>query len=183
MADILNYDMSNPKEIGLRLKAGEVGIFPCDTIYGICASVSEENSERIYQIKQRPQNKSFITLMTKNQLIHSDLIVPEDLLALWPAAFTAILANKEGITTAVRVPADSYLLDLMEYSGPIFSTSVNISGQPSLQNSDDIIKTFSDSVDFILEKRNLVPGQSSTLIDATKKPYRIIRQGAYVFSI
>lgn len=183
MADILNYDDSKASEIGLRLKSGEVGIFPCDTIYGICATSSEENSERIYQIKKRPQNKSFITLMTKKQLIQSDLIVPDDLLELWPAAFTAILANKDGVTTAVRVPSDKFLLSLMEFSGPIFSTSVNISGEPSLQNSDDIIRTFSDSVDFILEKKNLVPGMSSTLIDATKRPYRIIRQGAYVFPI
>lgn len=182
MALILNYDDVSANEIGLMLKRGDVGIFPCDTIYGICATVSEENAERIYQIKQRPQSKSFITLMTKDQLVSSDLIVPEDLLVRWPAAFTAILANKEGVTTAVRVPSDDFLLSLMEVSGPIYSTSVNISGQPSLQNSDDIISTFSSSVDFILEKKDLVPGMSSTLIDATKKPYRIIRQGAYEFS-
>ncbi|EJW94966.1 Sua5/YciO/YrdC/YwlC family protein [gut metagenome] len=95
MADILNYDNSKAKDIGLRLKSGQVGIFPCDTIYGICASATDENAERIYQIKRRPQSKSFITLMTKEQLMQSDLIVPEDLISLWPAPFTAILANKE----------------------------------------------------------------------------------------
>ncbi len=181
MSVLIDYSVDNIPEIASRLKRGEVGIFPCDTIYGLCSAVSDENAERIYQIKERPQNKSFIELMTKEELAETDLIVPDDILSRWPNPFTAILANKEGVTTAVRVPDDEFLVKLLPLSGAIFSTSVNISGSPSLQDVDEIISVFSSRVDFIVVKRDLKPGMSSTLIDATKKPYRIIRQGAYEF--
>ncbi len=181
MSDILEYSENLAKEVGIRLRNGEIGIFPCDTIYGLCAAVSEENAERLYQIKERPQNKSFITLMTKAQINEKGIAVPKDLLDRWPAAFTAIVFAHDNSTIALRVPDDPFLQALLPISGPIFSTSVNFSGSPSLQNAKDIISSFSDRVDFIVRKDNLTQGLSSTLIDATKTPYQIIRQGTYRF--
>lgn len=180
-AAIIEYLDENIKEIASRLVSGQVGIFPCDTIYGICACVSAENADRIYQIKERPQNKSFIELMLKDDIIRRGIHAESDLLERWPAPFTAILNNAEGGTTAVRVPSDPFLQKLLEYSGPIYSTSVNISGEASLLSYEDIVPVFGDRVDFIVRHPSLVPGQSSTLINATEKPYKIIRQGAYRF--
>ena len=51
----------------------------------------------------------------------------------------------------------------------------------SLLTFDDILPVFEDSVDFIVRHPNLVPGQSSTLINAIEKPYKVIRQGKYQF--
>ncbi len=181
MAEIIEYAESISNNIGQRLLKGEVGIFPCDTIYGLCAKVSEENASRIYQIKKRPENKSFIQLMDKRQIEQQGLVVPEDIISLWPAPFTAIVYDKSGSTVALRVPNDSFILSILPISGPIYSTSVNFSGSPSLQDPEDIINSFSSLVDFIVVKKDLEKGLSSTLIDVTKKPYRIIRQGAYRF--
>ena len=69
MADILPYSMASAEEVGERLRRGEVGIFPCDTIYGLCGRADERIAERLYEIKRRPASKSFITLMDKSQLI------------------------------------------------------------------------------------------------------------------
>lgn len=182
MATILDYSFSVCNEVGERLKRGEVGIFPCDTIYGLCAKANDSNAERIYQIKRRPQSKSFIQLMTKEQVLASSLIVPSDLIDRWPAPFSAVVFDKNSSkTVAIRVPSDEFLQEVLPISGAIFSTSVNFSGYPSLQDSDQIIDSFSSLVDFIVVKRNLERGESSTLIDATKKPYHIIRQGSYHF--
>ena len=73
MADILPYSMASAEEVGERLRRGEVGIFPCDTIYGLCGRADERIAERLYEIKRRPASKSFITLMDKSQLIDSSL--------------------------------------------------------------------------------------------------------------
>ena len=75
------------------LREGKVGIIPCDTIYGLSGCVGETVSERLYEIKRRPQSKSFITLMAKEDLISSGLIVPDDILKRWPAPLTAILSD------------------------------------------------------------------------------------------
>lgn len=183
MAKIIEHTSSNIPLVAQLLKEGKVGIIPCDTIYGISTTVTKEGSEKIYEIKNRPQNKSFIVLMTKDQVEKSGLIVERDILSLWPCALTAVLSYPDGSTLAVRVPSDEYLLSLLELSGPIYSTSVNISGEPSLLTYSDILPRFNDKVDFIVKADISGDGKSSTLIDATKKPYRILRQGSYEFKL
>ncbi|MGN1163857.1 MAG: L-threonylcarbamoyladenylate synthase [Candidatus Ornithospirochaeta sp.] len=180
MADIIEYGMESAAEVAERMKRGEVGIFPCDTIYGICAKVSPETMERIYMAKDRPQSKRLLVLSDKASL-SSLVVVPKEIEALWPAPLTVILPTPDGDTLAVRVPDDPFLSRVIAISGPIFSTSVNLSGSPSLQNFDDILPVFGNRVDFIVRKVDLVPGQSSTLVDATKKPCRVVRQGSYIF--
>ncbi len=183
MADIIGYERSNIGELASRLRRGEVGILPCDTIYGLSGIVNDEIKERLYQIKERPQSKNFIVLMTREQVKESNLIVPDDILALWPCSLTAILPASDGTTLAVRVPSDPFLSLLLPLSGPIFSTSVNISGSPSLLTFDEILPVFGDKVDFIVKSDTVNGGKSSTLVDATKKPYRVLRQGSYEFKL
>lgn len=183
MADIIKYSFDSIDEIATRLKRGEVGIFPCDTIYGICASTNEKNAERIYAIKNRPQSKRFIILIDKEDLATSPFIVPEELLSLWPNPLTMIVNTKTGDTQALRVPSDPFLQKLLPLSGPIFSTSVNLSGSPSLLSFSSIFPVFENRVDFIVEKDDEESGMSSTLVDVTKKPYRVIRQGAFKFNL
>lgn len=179
-ASIIEYSLENAKDVGNRLKNKEVGIFPTDTIYGMSAIVGKAGEERIFKAKERPENKHLIVLMTASQLLESNLVVPMDLLSKWPAPFTAILKTKKGDSTvAVRIPDDAFLLSLLSISGPIYSTSANISGSPALNDFESIYKTFSDKVDFIVKGEPKV-GVSSTLIDATKEPYAVLRQGSFV---
>ena len=180
MAQIIDYGYESIPRVAECLRDGMVGILPVDTIYGISSTVTEEGSRRIYEIKERPQNKSFIVLMTKEQVLESGLIVDDDIFRLWPCSLTAVLSYPDSRTLAVRVPDDGYLQRLLPLSGPIYSTSVNFSGTPSLLTYDEILPVFGDRVDFIVKNTDVRGGQSSTLVDATKKPYRILRQGSYI---
>lgn len=179
MAQIIEYRRENIERIASLFRKGKLGVIPCDTIYGISGCVRDDVRERIYEVKERPQSKSFIVLMTKAQLSGSGLIVPEDILSLWPCSLTAVLGREDGTTEAVRVPSDPFLEELLPLSGPLFSTSVNISGRPSLLTYEEILPVFDDRVDFIVRAEKCGGGKSSTLVDATKKPYRILRQGSY----
>lgn len=178
--DIIGYSLETAAEVGRRLSEGQVGIVPCDTIYGLCGRADEERAERIYQIKRRPHSKSFITLMTLSQVGEAGLAVPEDILSRWPAPLTAIVAGSDGTTHAVRVPSDPFLQKLLAVSGPIFSTSVNFSGEKSLLTFEDILPVFQDQVDFIVEAKGMGGGMASTLVDATCAPFKVLRQGAYI---
>ena len=162
------------------LREGKVGVIPCDTIYGLSGCVGEAVAERLYEIKRRPQSKSFITLMAKEDLLTSGLIVPDDILKRWPAPLTAILSDGKGGTHAVRVPDDSYMQQILKAAGPIYSTSVNFSGEKSLLSFEDILPVFDRLVDFIVKDPSVSGGMPSTLIDATSEPYRVLRQGAYI---
>ncbi len=179
MTTVFDYESSFEETVSL-LKEGKVGVIPCDTIYGICAIADAERAERIYEIKERPQNKSFITLLSKEQVKKHGYEVPDEILSLWPAPLTAIVYGRDGRTHAIRVPDDAYLERIVSSVGPIWSTSVNISGQASLNKTEDILKVFDNRIDFLVRKEGLSDSaQPSTLLDCTTKPFRVIRQGAF----
>ena len=93
---------------------------------------------------------------------------------------TVILPYIGGGTIGIRVPDDAFLLSVLDCVGsPIYSTSVNISGEPSLLDFDSIVKRFGDKVDVIVKGLDVQGTTASTLIDATVKPYKLIRQGVY----
>lgn len=182
---IFYNDSSSLEEVASLVQKGCVGVIPADTIYGISALADDKTAERIYEIKKRPANKSFIMLADIDYLRNGGFYdVPDRLYELWPCSLTAILMGRDGKTQAVRVPSDEYILSLVKKTGPIWSTSVNISGMANLNHADDIIARFQADLDFIVRKKaegeNSLP---STLVDCTQKPYRVLRQGAFDASV
>lgn len=159
---------------------GGLGVLPCDTIYGFSALADRAGAEKIYAVKKRPQNKNLIMLMTREQAENSTLEIPRSIISLWPAPLTAIVRTAEGTTQAVRVPSDDFALSVITLSGPVWSTSVNISGEPSLLHFDEIQERFSGECDFMVRKaEESSSALPSTIIDCTASPWRVIRQGAY----
>lgn len=157
-----------------------VGIAPCDTIYGIIGKYPETES-KIRALKGREENKPFIVLIkeSKDISIFSDTVIPESLAALWPGPLTLIVCTKEGKTLALRVPADPFIQELLVSGGaPLFSTSVNRSGQAPLNKIREIIAEFEKEADFIVDGGDLLTGVPSTILDISVKPYKILRQGA-----
>lgn len=158
---------------------GGVAILPCDTIYGLCAAY-DIGEKALMDLKGRDSRKPFLVLATVGQARKLCSEIPQDILDAWPAALTVILNRKEGGTIAVRVPNDRFLQDLLEMTGtPIYSTSVNIAGEPSLHSLSAICKRFESLVDVVVRGDEMQGKVPSTLIDATVKPYRLVRQGLY----
>ncbi|MDY0288018.1 MAG: L-threonylcarbamoyladenylate synthase [Sphaerochaeta sp.] len=161
------------------LQEDKVVVLPCDTIYGLCAKIGPAE-EALRSVKYRGETKPFLILATLEQA-KEICIVPKDVEEAWPCALTAILSNREGGgTTAVRVPADAFLHEVLTRLGMgIYSTSVNESGYQTITSITDIIFSFKDRVPaFIVgsENQGKVP---STLIDCTTKPYTLVRCGQY----
>ena len=119
-------------------------------------------------------------LFAADELKKSSLIVPPILYDIYPAPLTAILRDEDsGNTVAVRVPNDSFIGEIIKKVGPIWSTSVNISGQPSLTTFDEILAVFDSKVDFIVKKNIGSKGLPSTLVDFSSSEIKILRQGAF----
>ena len=172
----------NPETLGTIstiIRDGGVAILPCDTIYGLCAAYGI-GEKPLMEIKGRDKNKAFLVLATIDQAKALCPVIPEDILESWPAALTVILNRREGGTIAVRVPNDSFLQELLSEVGcPIYSTSVNMAGEQSLTSLSAICKRFEALVDVVVRGDETQGAVPSTLIDATVKPYRLVRQGLY----
>ena len=102
-----------------------------------------------------------------------------DVLSLWPGPFTFIFPLIKGGSTAYRVPEDSFLRSLIrELSFPLYSSSVNRSGEPSLNSPDEIEAEFGKETALIEDSGIFQGRQPSTVVDLRVNPHRILRQGA-----
>jgi len=179
-AEVLYKQLPGTLEKTVKLlQEDKVMVLPCDTIYGLCAKMGPAE-QALRAVKYRGETKAFLVLATLEQA-KQICKVPEDIEAAWPCALTAILPNHDGSgTTAVRVPEDSFLQEVLTKLGkPIYSTSVNESGYHTITNITDIIFSFKDRVPAFVVGSENQGTVSSTLIDCTTKPYTLVRCGQY----
>jgi L-threonylcarbamoyladenylate synthase len=160
------------------LAGGGVAIMPCDTIYGIVGSAPASEA-RLRELKGRVE-KSFLQLIAGPDWLarFGELHLPKTLAAYWPGPLTLIFPAGQG-SVALRVPADPQLRALLEQlDRPLYSTSVNRSGQPALWRIADIVEQFEAAVDLVVDAGDLPGRLPSTIVDVSQRPFRVLRQGA-----
>ena len=168
-----------------KLLQGDIVIIPTDTVYGFSGVVNSDFSSdvKIRIIKGREEAKPFIQLIGKPEDIfnYTKDEIPEDLFSKWPGALTIIVNDLNGGTTAFRCPGDEWLRTVINKVGyPLYSTSVNKSGNPILENIEDIKNVFQSEVPLIVsdgDKNNALP---STLVKIEKDRFSVLRQGSVV---
>ena len=179
------------------LKNGGVVIIPTDTVYGFSGIVDSSahfNTDAIIRkIKGREECKPFIQLIAAPEDIknYTDDDIPQKLLDCWPGPLTIIVNTKKNTgsgagtgsdvhtgTIALRCPGDEWLRKIISECGAsIYSTSVNRSGQPVLDEENAIISEFEGEVELIVadgDRKNSVP---STIVRVENGNYTVIRQG------
>ncbi len=188
----LNNNHENNKEIAETasdlLKNGKIIISPTDTIYGILADYENKQAvSQIYEIKNRPADKRFIVLLSSIEQVENISLAKIDnqVKSLLPAPLTLIVNNRlkklyNEKTLAVRYPNDDFLLRLLTKTNRyIVAPSANISGEKNIVLEKEIVKKFEDKVDLIILNGDLKQSEPSTILDITKKPYRILREGRF----
>jgi L-threonylcarbamoyladenylate synthase len=150
------------------LRAGGIILYPTDTIWGIgCDATNAIAVERIYELKQRPDEKSLIVLVATEKAILQYVSNPDlavfDFLKSTRKPTTVIyegaigladnLLNKDG-SIAIRIPQDEFCKNLIKrFRKPVVSTSANISGEPPPQNFSGIADKVKSGVDYIVRYR------------------------------
>lgn len=171
------------ERVARELKKGGVVIIPTDTVYGFSGITTKsfETDRKIREIKGRSESKPLICLIAKPSDIskYTNDVIPQKLLEKWPGALTVIVKNKEDeATTAYRCPGDPWLREVIEKCGnTIFSTSVNLSGQPVLETEEEITKVFKDKADLIVLDGDRKNAKPSTLVKMEDGKVIVLRQG------
>lgn len=188
------YKLTNNENLIDSLKAGEVGLLPTDTIYGLsCSAYDQKSVERIYEIKGKNKNVPVIVLISgvadlQKFRIHLKQNETQLLASNWPGRISFILSMTGSFeylvrgrkNLAFRVPDNRELLSLLQETGPLVSTSANPCGLKPAENLDEAEKYFGDKLDFYVDAGELV-GEPSTLVDLTGNRPVILRQGAVPF--
>lgn len=112
-----------------------------DTVLGLGGRVSEDTKKLIFEIKKRDPNKKLIILVASIEQARkfSEWNQKAEELAkkYWPGAMT-IVVNNQGF----RMPNQLKLLEYLEYNGPIYMTSCNISNEPVCDSIEKAKKIF-----------------------------------------
>ena len=191
----LTQEMDNRITVAAGIiKAGGLVAFPTDTVYGLGVDpFNREAVERIYLVKQRPENLPLPVLLPDRNAVHGVASeVPQAALLLmerfWPGGLTVILHKSAGFpdyataksdTIAVRVPDHIVPVMLMKRAGvPVVGTSANLSNLPSALTAEEVEKQLGGKVDLIIDGGKSPGGTESTLVDMTGPEPAILREGA-----
>lgn len=186
--------MNNIEKAIKIIRQGGIVIYPTDTAYGIGCRLNDEKAvKRLFEIRKRPQSQPTPVLFDSIERVR-EFVIPFDskveqlMREYWPGALTLIfgcieekvpsLVRGGGRTLGVRIPDHETVWQLIKGAdSPILGPSANFHGQQTPYSFKALDKELIKLVDFVLEGKTKGKGSPSTVVDCTKKPWKIIRQG------
>jgi L-threonylcarbamoyladenylate synthase len=176
---------------------GEVVVIPTDTVYGIAADAfNPEAVQRLLDAKGRGRDAPPPVLIPGQSTLDALAdFVPDVVRRLvdefWPGGLTVILVAQPSLvwdlgetrgTVALRMPANSYALELLAETGPLAVSSANKTGRPAAATAQEAAEQLGDVVSIFLDG-GAAGGAASTIVDASRVTQaggrvRIVREGA-----
>lgn len=148
------------------LKQGGVILYPTDTVWGLgCDATDEEAVRKIYEIKQRSDSKSLITLVSDADMLGKYVkVIPEiainlievndkPMTIIYPGAMNlASNVIAEDGSAGIRIPMNDWCVELVRrFRKPIVSTSANISGEPTPALYEEIPIEIIEAADWVAD--------------------------------
>lgn len=176
------------------IKAGKLVAVPTETVYGLAGNgLDPEAVEKIYEVKGRPSVKPLSLMVPGPEAM--DIYcedVPQAARALakkfWPGPLTIIMKAKKyipsivlagGATVGLRCPEHQMTLELLRLAQvPFAAPSANPSGSESPKTAQKVYEYFNGQIEGIIDGGPCGLGFESTIIDMSRTPYKILRQGA-----
>ncbi|PPS44312.1 L-threonylcarbamoyladenylate synthase [Chroococcidiopsis sp. TS-821] len=179
-------------ELIAGVRSGCVVSFPTDTVPALAAL--PEKADLIFALKQRSQDKPLILMGAKASdlwdfVAGNDRALWQEVAKLyWPGALTLVLPASSRVpqqmnpsdpsTIGLRVPDCAIAQSILEQTGPLATTSANLSGQPPLRTMTEIAQQFPDVLTLQLQETIANIGVPSTVAKWTGQGWEILRQGS-----
>ena len=178
------------------LRRGALVAFPTDTVYGLGVALGAlDGIERLFQAKRRPPEKGVVLLLADHRQADevAELGAAGQVLAAacWPGALTLVVRQRPDVplppaltggasTVGLRLPDHETPRALAAALGPLPVTSANRSGQPDATDAAGVLAQLGDVPDLalVLDGGPARAGQSSTVVDCSAGPVRLLRAGA-----
>ena len=175
------------------LRAGNVVVFPTETVYGLGADVFQPAAlERIFEAKERPHSDPLIAHIADEvslELLTTALSEEAKRLVkvFWPGPLTLILPRGPRVphlvtagleTVAVRMPRHAVALALIRALGsPIAAPSANRFMHVSPTAAQHVLADLAGRVPLILDGGPCEVGVESTVLDLCSERPTILRPG------
>jgi L-threonylcarbamoyladenylate synthase len=182
------------EEAVASLRAGKPVIMPFDTVYGLAAEPSrEESARRLYRLKGREEQQP--TALVAASLEHLLEPIPElrgrtaslaervlpgplTLVVPNPARRFSWVTGRNPEAIGIRVPnVAGPGAEVLARVGVVIATSANAPGGRDPRRLEDVPARMREGAGAVLDGGEL-PGTPSTVIDLTAAEPRILREGA-----
>lgn len=187
---VIRFNPSDPnlkaiRDIAQYARVGRLVAFPTETVYGVGVPASRKDGlERLYQIKGRERTKPFAYHIGDwDQLAFLNLTQNAAFRYLakkfWPGPVTLVAQSEDGEKIGIRFPRSVVTSTLITSTGePFIATSANRSGEPSPKTAEEVLKSFGEEIDFVIDAGPCPIGIDSTVVDVTTDPPAVLREGA-----
>jgi L-threonylcarbamoyladenylate synthase len=160
------------------IKSGGTVVYPTETVYGLGAdALSEAAVRNVYILKRRDFSRPISLAVSSFEMLQNvaylDPSSMELLIELLPGPVTVLLRRKDTVpdiltaasdVVGVRFPDHEIATGIIEETGPITSTSANISGR----NPPTSVEEVELKADIILNGGKCKYGMPSTVVDMTR---------------
>lgn len=173
--------------------SGQVIGYPTDTVYGLGANaLNAQAVARVFELKGRDRYRP-ILVIAGNMAQAQQLVVLSELAErlaqrFWPGPLTLVLPARPGVPPhllsadgklGLRIPRHPICLELLNRCGvPITSTSGNISGQRNPVSAEDLLASFGDRLDLIIDSGPARSPAPSTVVTFIDDEIILLREGA-----
>ncbi len=188
-------DQFEISDLASKLKRGSLALFPTDTLPALCAY--PEFSKKIWTIKKRPSTKPLILMGACLDDLF-EFVKPcaiEDGLRLannyWPGALTIVLPtignvsknlNSNSNSLGFRVPALGLARDLLMHTGPLATTSANISGKSPVKDAVEASIQFPGIPILAPVPWPSSSGIASTVVEWKEGKWKLLRAGSVILN-
>ena len=182
-------------DLAIKLEKGSLALFPTDTLPALCSY--PKYSKKIWTIKKRPLTKPLILMggCLEDLFEFVNPCAIEDGLKLakihWPGALTIVLPtignfsenlNCHSNSLGFRVPALGLARDLLMKTGPLATTSANISGEAPVKDALEASIQFPG-----IPILSPIPwpnssGMASTVVEWKEGEWNLLRAGSVVLN-
>ena len=175
------------------LRAGELVVFPTETVYGLGSNASDPAAVRkIFEVKGRPSDHPVIVHLDNPRYLHrwvSNMpVVAEKLAArFWPGPLTLILPKADKVNDVVtggqdsigiRVPSHPIAQQLLTaFGGGIAAPSANRFGRLSPTKPEHVRDELGTAIQVILDGGESPIGLESTIVSCLGNGARLLRPG------
>jgi L-threonylcarbamoyladenylate synthase len=175
------------------LRAGDLVVFPTETVYGLGANASDPAAVRkIFQVKGRPADHPVIVHLDNPRYLHrwvSNMPAAAEKLAarFWPGPLTLILPKAEKVndivtggqdSIGIRVPSHPIAQQLLTaFGGGIAAPSANRFGRLSPTKPEHVRDELGTAIEVILDGGESPIGLESTIVSCLGNEARLLRPG------
>jgi L-threonylcarbamoyladenylate synthase len=177
------------------LTRGSVLLTSTDTVFGLLTCANQEGHDALDKLKGRKEKPYLILFDSQESIVPFitplSLQMEKFIKKCWPGPVTMIFKVRESVpsymksseeTIAIRVPDHHELQLLLAKTGPLFSTSANKTGKPIPLTINEVDPDMVQSCALIINDNKSHMMTSSTILDCTKEPISVVREGAFSVS-